>query len=263
MKAGLASLAATAASIPEAFTAPKAPGETKVIYFGGDYIHNGVGQERYLRQTFSKSGWRMLFAQASRFITPEVLADTDLFMLNRIGDTDAQGFSTLGLVEERPEPDPFLTPEMENAIIDNVRNRGMGFIALHCTAGNSTKLGLMTLLGIKPARGGAPLQPVRCHDFDQRHPITRGFGDFVIDPDENLIKEIVDDRVTRLFTSTGENDGSTCPGGWCAERGKGRMVVLMAGHTNEAWSHSKYREIHWRAAHWAMKRDIPPFGMKS
>ena len=172
-----------------AFTAPKAPGETKVIYFGGDYIHNGVGQERYLRQTFSKTGWRMLFAQASRFITPEALADTDLFMMTRTGAYDAQGFSPEGLVEDRPDPDPFLSQEMERAIIDNVTNRGMGLIAFHCTAGNPEHPDFMKFLGVKPFRTGARLQPVRCHNFNREHPITAGFSEFEIGLDENLKKK--------------------------------------------------------------------------
>ena len=77
--------------------------------------------------------------------------------------------------------------------------------------------------------------------------------------EENLVKEIVDPRVTRLFQSTGLADRSVAPGGWCAERGRGRVVVLMAGHTNDAWKHPQYRQLHWRAAHWAMRREIPPF----
>ena len=40
---------------------------------------------------------------------------------------------------------------------------------------------------------------------------------------------------------------------------KGRIVGLVAGHTYTAWRHPMYRELYWRGAHWAMKRDIPPF----
>jgi len=258
---GLASLAASIASTP-AQAARKAPGETKVVYFGGDYIHNGVGQERYLRETFSKSGWGLLFAQASRFITPVELADTDLLMMTRTGAFDAQGFSPDGLVRNRPDPDPFMPPEMEEVIIDNVTNRGMGFIAFHCTAGNPEHPRLMKFLGVKPLRTGAILQPVKIHDLNANHPITRGMEPFEIDLDENLRKELEDDRnLIPLFTSTGVTDGSAAVGGWCVQRGKGRVVVLLAGHTNDPWKHAQYRQIHWRAAHWALGRDIPTFEM--
>lgn len=260
LTAGLASLAAITQS-PQAYAVKKAPGDTKVIYFGGDYAHNGITQELYLRETFSKSGFRMFFAQASRFITPEELADTDLFIMTRTGTADVLGYSAEGLVDHRPDPDPLLPPQVLDALIDSITNRGMGFMALHCTAGNPAFPTLMELLGVKPMKSGAPLQKIRLHDFNAAHPITCGFSEVEIGLDENLRKEITDDTVTLLFKSTGLDDGTVVPGGWCVERGKGRVVVLLPGHTADAWKHPQFREIQWRAAHWALKRDIPPFSM--
>ena len=260
IKTGLAAMTA-GIQAQKAECTSKTAGETKMIYFGGDYVHNGIAQERYIRETFSKSGWHLFFAQASRFITPSELNDTDLLIMNRTGAFDAQGFSAEGLIENRPDPDPFMAPEMEDAVIENVEKRGMGFVALHCTAGNPEHPKLMAMLGVKPQRSGAKLQPVRFHDFDQNHPITRGFSDFDLGIDENLKKEIIDPDATLLFRATGENDGEANNAGWCVERGRGRVVVLLAGHTGDAWSHPKYRELHWRAAQWALKRDIPPFEM--
>jgi len=62
---------------------------------------------------------------------------------------------------------------------------------------------------------------------------------------------------TNLFMMTRTSN----TGGWCIERGKGRIAVLLPRHTNRAWSHPKYRELHWRAAHGALRRDIPQFEM--
>ncbi len=262
LSAGFASLAAVSLPTESSAVPTKAPGETRVVYFGGDYAHNGIAQEHYLRETFSASGWRIFFAQASRFITPQLLAGTDLLMMTRTGTTDVLGYSPEGLVDVRPEPDPLLPPPVLDALIDNIRNRGMGFLALHCTAGNPQFPELMELIGVRPAKSGAIIQPVRHHDFDPDHPITRGFTEFEVKDDENLKKEIVDPSVTLLFKSTGVQDGVTNPGGWCVERGKGRIVVLLAGHSASAWSHPRYRELHWRAAHWAMHREIPEFGMR-
>ncbi len=258
-KAGITALTAGSALSYETFAAPKAPGETRVLYFGGDYVHNGVMQERYIRETFSATDWTFLFAQASHFITPDVIASADLFMLTRVGDYDAQGFSPDGLVADRPEPDDFLNPEMERAIIDNVEKRGMGFMPLHCTMGNLDNVDLMRLIGIKPEKSGAPTQRVRMYNFNQDHPITAGFDEFIIENDENLVKEIVDDTVVRLFRCEGLEDNSFADGGWCVERGNGRIVALMGGHLNATWHDYRYRQLHWRAAHWAMKREIPEF----
>ena len=258
LKAGLASIAAATFPSCEALTKPKSPGEIRVVYLGGDYIHNGVGQEIFLRQTFSKTNWRLLFVQASHFLTPEVLRDTDLLMMTKIGTRDAIGFSPDGIVDNRPVPDIFLDPNTENAIVENVVNRGMGFIAFHATVRNPHLIKLMALLGIRPHQGSV-VQTIRFHEFNPDHPITEGFSRFDLHEDENQATDIIDDSVTLLFKSLGLYDQRINNAGWCVERGKGRVVALLAGHTNSAWAHPLYRQLHWRAAHWALKRDIPGF----
>ena len=260
LKAGFASIAAVTVPSCEVLTAPKAPGETKVVYLGGDYIHNGVAQELYLRQTFSKTDWRLLFVQASHFLTPEILSDTDLLMMTKIGTRDAIGFSPEGIVEHRPIPDIFIDPGTEDAIVENVVERGMGFIAFHATVRNPHLRKLMALLGIRPYQGSA-LQTIRFHEFNPEHPITEGFSRFDLPGDENQATDIVDDSVTLLFKSLGLFDGLINNAGWCVERGKGRVAALLAGHSNSAWLHPLYRQLHWRAAHWALNRDIPKFEM--
>ncbi len=59
IKAGLASAASLAVSMPNSYAAktaselkPKAKGETKVVFLGGDYLHNGETQEMALRGVF-------------------------------------------------------------------------------------------------------------------------------------------------------------------------------------------------------------------
>ena len=260
LKAGLVPI--TAAVIPscKALTKPKSSGETKVVFFGGDYIHNGVGQELFLRQTFSKTNWRLLFIQASHFLTPEVLGDTDLLMMAKMGTRDTIGFSPEGIVEHRPVPDIFLDPQTEEAIVENVVNRGMGFIAFHATVRNLHLRKLTAMLGAGPYRGSA-VQTVRFHDFNPEHPITEGFQRFDLPEDENHAAVIIDDSVTLLFKSLWLYDQQINNAGWCVERGKGRVVALLAGHTNSAWAHPLYRQLHFRAAHWAMRQEIPRFEM--
>lgn len=257
---GLSALAAAAVTSCDALTLPKTTGETRVLYLGGDYIHNGVGQELFLRQTFSKSGFHLMFAQASHFITPDVLRKTDLFIMSRLGTHDVLGFSPSGIVGNRPAPDVFLPRETEDALVENVLERGMGFIALHATVRNPHKRKLMALLGIRPHQGSA-LQAVRFHDFNPVHPITQGFSDFDIAAEENQATDIIDPEVTILFKSLGLYDRRVNNAGWCVERGAGRVVALLAGHSNDALAHPLYRQLHWRAAHWALRRDIPKFDM--
>ena len=113
----------------EAALRSKRPGETLVVYLGGDYWHNGITQEIELRRTLADTNWRLVFAKHDRFVTPELLADTDLFIMLRTSAPNFLGYTTETLVEDRPLCRVFTT-EQEDAIIDNIRGRGMGFLAL-------------------------------------------------------------------------------------------------------------------------------------
>jgi type 1 glutamine amidotransferase len=259
IKAGLASLAPVffTKSNAQAAVKPKAKGETKVVYLGGDQLHNGVGQEQELRGVFKKTGWRLMFATDACYITPELISDADLLIITR-WDGPIMGWSPEPVVEERPGSDGYMSGELEAAIIDNVKNRGMGFMALHCTIWTPEKPKFLELIGIKPYMHG-PVQTVHMHNFNQNHPITKGIQDFDLPLDENFGVELINKNGIPLYESTGFDDKRHDLAGWCIEQGKGRIVGLAAGHTYTAWRDKTYRKLYWRGAHWAMKRDIPPF----
>jgi len=262
IKTGLAALAAGAALPYEAFAAPKAPGETRVLFLVGDYWHNGVAQESHWRNVLGPAGWRLLFAQSSRFVTPETLRQADLFVVARYAGPDSLGFTTDTIVEKRPEPAPWMTDEQEAAIVENVTGRGMGLIHSHCSTWNPEKKNYMELMGIaKPIMHG-PVQQVGVHDLNQAHPITKGLGDFTIDLDENFGVELVPDRVTVLYKTTGRQDSRADVGAWCLDAGKGRAVGLHFGHVPQPFHRPEVKTVMWRSAFWAMRRDIPPSDFK-
>ncbi len=259
IKAGIASIASATVAIPQAQAAisPKAIGETKVIYDGGDMWHNGITQEMLLKQTLEKTGWRLIFTHHDQFVTPKVLSDTDLLIVTRTGSPNYLAWSTEGLVENRPQCKVF-TAEQEDAIIDNIVNRGMGFLALHATCLFSINDKFKKIFGIRPMMHG-PVQTVHMHNFNRNHPITRGFDDFDVPLDENFGVELIDKNAVPLFESTGHDDKRHDIAAWCIEAGKGRIIGLLAGHSYAAWMHPIYRQLHWRAAYWAMKREILPY----
>ena len=260
VKAGLASVAAGLAGIPKTYAAlkPKAKGETKVVYLGGDQLHNGIGQSQSLRGCFAPAGWRFLWATDARYITPEFISDADLLIITRWGG-GIQGWSPEPIVEVPPSSDGYMSDELEEAIIDNVKNRGMGFMALHCTIWTPDKPKFMELLGIKPMMHG-PVQTVHMHNFNQNHQISQGIEDFDLSEDENFGVELINKNAVPLYESTGHDDKRHDIAGWCLENGKGRIVGLAAGHSHTAWRHPLYRKLYWRGAHWAMHRDIPAEG---
>ncbi len=279
LKSGMASAAALTIHVPilSAAPRPKKPGETKVVYLGGDQLHNGYGQEDYLRRTFRDVDWRFFYITDARYVTPEFISDADLLMMLRwLGPIPV--WSPEPIVEHRNERDGFMSDELAEAIIDNVANRGMGFVGLHATVTCAGKPGMDKLMGVTSIMHG-PFQKVRLHSLNPNHPITnnirqwkqidgKGWWDReltdtqVIDfemYDENFGAAIVDPRATVLLKSTGLTDNRTDNAGWCVEQGNGRVVGLLAGHSSDQFIDPSNRQLQFRAAHWAMHRDIPEY----
>ncbi len=236
---------------------PKGQFETKkVIYLGGDMWHNGYGQEYDLRATFERTDWSIIYSQDARFVTPELISDADLVIITRWGAPIPAGWSPNPLVESRPQSDGYPSDEFIDALTDNVINRGMGFIALHCTIASYLTPKYMDLMGIECIMHG-PVQTVHLHNFNQNHPVTEGIEDFDLSVDENFGVKFINKDAVPLYETTGEQDKRHDIAGWSLAQGKGRVVGLAAGHNRFAWVHPIYRQLHWRAAHWAMNEEIP------
>ena len=261
LKTGIAAAATATIASPKAYAAQftKRPGETKVVCVMGDYWHNPVWQETHVRGIFSSySDWKIYFVLASRYLTAELLSDTDLLITTRYSGGDALGWTPEPIICERPRSDTIWTDEHVEAVCDNVRNRGMGFLAAHCTlfCGSDE---IEDLMGIEPQLH-QEMQPMVHNYFNQDHPITRGIEPFYCTLDDQFGVEFkYPSRTTILFTTQAVHDKREMVNGWCLEQGKGRVVGLLPGDHNFVYRVAEYQEIFWRSAHWAMKRDIPPY----
>ncbi len=258
--AGLASLAAAAAGVPEAGAAvdpAKRPGETKIVAIMGDYWHNGVAQEYHIRNILSpEKTWRIIFVRGPQYFNPELIADADLLIMARYDGNDNMGYSEKGLVDTMEAGAPLWTEENVAAIIENVQKRGMGFMPLHCTLFCGVK-DITELMGIEPIMH-REVQPIWVYGLNQDHPITKGLGKFWIDLDEQFAVVIKSQYTTSLFQTQAMHDKRTAVGGWCLENGNGRIVGLLPGHTQGPYHTLEYKDILWRSAHWALRRDVTP-----
>jgi hypothetical protein len=263
LQSGFAALAAGAAIAPDAFSAPRMPGETRVLLLVGDYWHNGVAQESHWRRVLGPTGWRLLFAQSSQFVTPEAIAKADLFISARYAGPDSLGFTPEGIIEDRPTPAPWMTDAQEDALVENVRNRGMGLLNMHCSIWNPERKKYMDLLGVEKPIMHGPVQRVNIHDINQTHPISKGIKDFEIALDENFGSELISGKSILLYKSTGQQDKRTDNASWCREDGKGRVVSLLFGHEPQAFHPAAVKTLMWRASHWVIRRDIPPSDFKT
>ena len=254
---------ATPADAASGRWAKQSADETKVVYLGGDQLHNALMQEVSIRSTFERTaGWRVISTTDGTLVTPELLSDADLFIMTRWGGP-IKNWHMGPLIDSRPSAedssDGHLTETLQNAVIDNVQNRGMGFLALHCSLWYKDFPKFSAMMGIMATTHTGPNDTLRCYDFNQDHPITKGFEPFVLRTEETFGFDPATPETTVLYKQIGSIPLTEDNAGWAYESGRGRVVGLVAGHSHTAWRHPKYRELHWRGAHWAMKRDIPPF----
>ncbi len=257
LQAGVAALAAGSAS------SLRAEKNVRVLFLLGDYYHNGAMQEYAWRKVLDSTGWRLMFAQAPSFITPKLMASADLYVLCRYA-TDTQptnislGWSADKIVEKRAAPEVFMTPEHEALIAANVR-RGMGHLAIHCAIWNPKSRLYLDVLGAeKPVMHG-PVVATEIHGLNPDHPITKGIQPFRIGIDEAFDAVMKPGGHVPLFRSRQQTPPRDAISGWCREEGSGRVVALLPGHTTGPYGSRPFLELMWRSAHWALKRDIPPF----
>ena len=251
-------LLASAAAVPRSseFIGKKSPGETRIVALVGDYWHNAVWQEIQLRDIFaSETNWRMIFVRYNRFFTPEIIKDADLLITSRSSAPERIGWNPDGMADTVEQGEIMWRDENVDAVVDSVRNRGMGLLALHC-ASYSRNSTIADLIGVEPIMHNQ-VQPVWVHDLNKEHPITKDIGNFFISLDEQFAAVIKSQYTTSLFSTTSIHDKRQAVGGWCKENGKGRIVGLLPGHMAFPYSVPEYREIIRRSAFWAMNREIP------
>ena len=253
--------AALATSEANAAPRPKTPGETKVVaLFGTTGTNNGVGHEIMIRNIFeSKKDWRLMFVRADKFFTPELISDADLLMICRDGSAPPVDVFTSesGVADSLVPGSSVWTDKNVSAIIDNVRNRGMGLLALHNTirSGNRLFTDFLDVQDIKKYE----VEPLWVRRLNHNHPITTGIGKFMISHDEQYAALIKSASTVTLFETTAIHEKRQAISGWALERGSGRIAGLLPGSTIHAYQTPEYQTIVWRAAHWAMNRSIPAY----
>ncbi len=143
----------------------------------------------------------------------------------------------------------WMTPEVEQAFVDYVRQGG-GLLAVHSgTAGYRETRTLRALLGgvfiQHPPQCPVTVTPV------EGHPLTAGCAPFTL-KDEHYHMEL-DDRQADVFLQATSEHGSQ-PGGWTRLEGRGRVCVLTPGHNVEVWLHPSFQALLGNALRWCAER---------
>jgi type 1 glutamine amidotransferase len=157
-----------------------------------------------------------------------------------------------------PKPEMWIT-EDQGAAIKEFVNSGNGFYALH----NCSHISLSSK-NYREMMGGAyighpPLRPFRVRASENRHPITQGMSDFMVNDEQHYVEYDKDKKYILLEAEnvdglTYENLGSKSISGWAYDFGKGRVVFTAVGHTIDAMWNPQYLEIQKRSIRWLLKQ---------
>ncbi len=259
-----AGIAATGAILASASTAgaavkPKSAGETKIVaLFGSTERSSGIGHEIQIRGIFeSKKDWRLVFVRSNRLFTPDLIRDADLFIVGRDAGPDPSIFSRRTPASRIPSPQAHRSGPTPMSMRSWTTCRTAAWASSPCRARRSAAPPFATFLDVAGIEPHA-IEPMWYTRFDKTHPVVSGVGKFSVLHDEQPLVIIKSPTTATLFESTADHEKRQGVSGWALERGKGRIAGLLPGSTTHAYLVPEYRTIIWRAAHWAMKRDIPP-----
>jgi type 1 glutamine amidotransferase len=157
-----------------------------------------------------------------------------------------------------PKPETWMTEEQGAAIKEFV-NVGNGFYALH----NCSHISLSSK-NYRDVMGGAyvghpPLRPFRVRASENKHPITQGIGEFMVNDEQHYV-DFDKDRKHIILEAENidglvyENHGPKSIAGWAYDFGKGRVVFTAAGHTIHAMWVLEYLEVQKRSVRWLLKQ---------
>jgi len=250
--------------VGEAIIWPEMNGPKILITGDWNERHNGVAFELAIREIMkTRENWNIVAIRDAGSFTPSMLANVDLLIANR-GPHANPLLVTGGDIVDKPKMGSFFwTDEIARAVAGNVRDRGMGFIAIHAAmqCNNPEIMGMLDFTPTMTAEGDP--QPVWVRNTNRDHPVTRGIGKFHFVMDEQPVGVLRSADSVILFETTGIHSKRESVGGWCRTVGKGRVAAFLPGHSPEAYDAPEYRAIIWNAVHWAMNREETPYpGLK-
>lgn len=152
----------------------------------------------------------------------------------------------------------WMKPEQGKAVRQFV-DAGGGALFLH----NTTNVSLADP-DFRHVMGGAytghpPIRTFKVKVTNSQHPITQGVRDFTVTDEQHYMTYDKDPKFLFLQTVneeglTYQNYGSTAPGGWAYDYGKGRVCYMSPGHMlTDLWN-PEYVKLQHNAVRWLMRQ---------
>ncbi len=248
----------------------RAGGKPRALALIGDRFHNPDYIRVSLDKTFKDLNIPIDYTIQYDQISRDLLKNYQLFLILRDGmiwpggylGPDAWSFYAKNLENAKDFPDVkpvrWIT-EDQGAAIKEFVNAGNGFYGLH----NASDIALSSK-NYREVVGGAygghpPLRPFQVQISENKHPITQGIQNFMVNDEQHYVtydkdrKYVLMDAVN-LDGLDFKGLGPKSVSGWAYDFGQGRVVFTAVGHTIHAMWNPQYLEVQKRSIRWLLKQ---------
>jgi type 1 glutamine amidotransferase len=243
----------------------------------GDRYHNSDYIRTAISRNISKDmGISIDFCDETKMLNAETLKGYKLLIILRDGMIWPDGYpdessNAAWVATGKPKlnfdpPTPktaakpafWMKPEQGKAVRQFVENGGSALMLHNVTHVGVTDPDFRHVLGAAYT-GHPPIRTFKVKVKDPNHPITKGVSDFTITDEQHYMDYDKDPK--HIFLETVNEDGlaygkqgTTAPGGWSYDYGKGRVAYLSPGHMLMVLWNPEYIKLQQNAVRWLMRK---------
>jgi type 1 glutamine amidotransferase len=249
---------------------PLNAGQSRVLALIGDRHHNADYIRVSLDRVFKELNIPIDYTVEYDKISADLLKNYKIFLILREGQNwpggylgpDAWSDYAKNLENAADFPDGKAVTwmsEKQGAAIKEFVNAGNGLYALH----DSSHISL-SCKNYREVMGGAfighpPLRPFQVRPTANKHPITEGITEFMVNDEQHYVAYDKDPKYVLLEAENidglpFQTLGTKSISAWAYDFGSGRVVFTAVGHTNHAMWAPQYLEIQKRSVRWLLKQ---------
>jgi hypothetical protein len=251
----------------------------KATAFGliGDRYHNSDYARAGLTRTITEGlGVSVDFTDETQSLTAETLDGYKLLIILRDGMIWPDGYpdesSNAAWVNTgkpemisdppvdlgKPKPRFWMKPEQGKAVRAFVENGGSALFLHNVTHVGLTDPDFRHVLGAAYA-GHPPIRTFKVKVMNSDHPVTKGVNDFIVTDEQHYMEYDRDPKHILLQTVNEKGldygkQGSSAPGGWAYDYGKGRVCYFSPGHLLTVLWNPEYVKLQQNAVRWLMRQ---------